>query len=230
MGLNEAKQGYLIDRYGPGRINSVVVFGRTSARTKALRQEIAHAVGRGRPGKFVKAKPYSAGVVQLPRLSRIPNHVVVPVHREVLVVGDGQLKLGVVYVAHLHNLLASKQVRADADSRRRQVNVGIANDCQTLWLQIFKWLKIDRLRLVGVGEAAAVLVAQILKGVGIAAQHLVKGIGRTEVFHVPGAGFLGHFNLVFTATLQSRLGLSLGVEPVHGRRTTYRGASALRGP
>ena len=193
-------------------------------------QEIAHAVGRGRPRKFVKAQPHSARVVQLPGLGRIPYHVVVAVHREVLVVGNGQLKLGVVYVAHLHNLLASKQVCADADSRRRQVDVGVSNDCQTLGLQIFKGLYVDRLRLVGVGEAAAVLVAQVLKGVGIATQHLVKGIGRTEVFYVPGAGFLGQLDLVSAATLQFRLGLSLGVESVHGRRTVRRSASALRGP
>ena len=86
------------------------------------------------------------------------------------------------------------------------------------------------MRLIGIGEAAAVLVAQVLKSIGIATQHLVKGIGRTEVFYVPWAGFLGQFNLVFSAALKSFLGLSLGVEPVHGRRIVCRCASALRGP
>ena len=205
----------------------MVVLRGASARAQVVGQKVAHAVGRGRTGQFVEAHANAAGVVQLPRLGGVPNDVVVAVHRKVLVVGNRKLELRIVHIAHLHDLLAPKDVGPNAHPRRREVEVRVANQGKGLRLQRFKRLYVYRRRLEGVGQASAVFVAKVLQRVGVAAEHFIERVRRAPVFDVPRPRFFrkptrSRRNARVLAVVAS----AFGVHSVHGGRAV--GSPAAR--
>ncbi len=113
-----------------------------------------------------------------------------PVHREVLAEGHRQLELGIVHVAHLHDMDRAVDLRPSTHSGRRQIDIEILDQIERTVFDLLKGLNVKGRGLVDVGQTAFVLLEIIHQGVRVPLQNLIESIGSIPVGQIKRRGAL----------------------------------------